>query len=412
VGVLPRAKSGVAERSDMVLNMTSALSGLWSSRARRSDTAKSVGPLIAFEGLAAPDWLPRDYASLARHGLQSNPIVYRAIRLVAEAVSSVPLVVLDGELPASANPLSEVLARPNADETRIDVMDAIVTGLLISGSAFLHALAVDGRVRAIYVLRPDRVRAIAGADGWPAGFEYRTADGVRLLNGDVVPGVAKVLQLRLRHPLSDTVGLAPVEAAASAIDVHNTASRWNKALLDNSARPSGALVYTADQSLSPEQFQRLKDELQESFQGARNTGRPMLLEGGLDWKSMSLSPRDMDFIEAKHVAAREIALAIGVPPMLLGIPGDNTYSNYREANRTFWHQTVIPLADRIAAGVTRWLQPAFGETLRIAPDTDRLDALSGARDSIWARLETSTFLTINEKRAALGYSALPDGDRF
>ena len=56
-------------------------------------------------------------------------------------------------------------------------------------------------------------------------------------------------------------------------------------------------------------------------------GRPLLLEGGLDWKPLSLTPKDMDFIEAKNVAAREIALAIGVPPMLLGIPGDNTYSN-------------------------------------------------------------------------------------
>ena len=59
----------------------------------------------------------------------------------------------------------------------------------------------------------------------------------------------------------------------------------------------------------------------------------MLLEGGLDWKSMSLSPKDMDFLEAKHSAAREIALALGVPPMLLGIPGDNTFANYQDPVR-------------------------------------------------------------------------------
>ena len=88
--------------------------------------------------------------------------------------------------------------------------------------------------------------------------------------------------------------------------------------------------------------------MEQSFQGARNAGRPLLLEGGLDWKAMSLSPRDMDFIELKHAAAREIALAMGVPPMLLGIPGDNTYANYQEANRSFWRQTVLPLANRTA----------------------------------------------------------------
>ena len=146
---------------------------------------------------------------------------------------------------------------------------------------------------------------------------------------------------------------SPIEAAAAAIDIHNTAARWNKALLDNSARPSGALVYTArDGNLTPEQYERLKAELEQGFQGAANAGRPLLLEGGLDWKSMSLTPKDMDFIEAKHVAAREIALALGVPPMLLGIPGDNTYSNYAEANRTFWRQTVLPLVNRTAKALS------------------------------------------------------------
>ncbi len=86
-------------------------------------------------------------------------------------------------------------------------------------------------------------------------------------------------------------------------------------MLDNAARPSGALVYTSrDGHLSGEQYERLKAELETGFQGATNAGRPLLLEGGLDWKSMSLSPKDMDFIEARHVAAREIALALGVPP--------------------------------------------------------------------------------------------------
>ena len=72
--------------------------------------------------------------------------------------------------------------------------------------------------------------------------------------------------------------------------------------------------------LSDEQFERLKSELEGQHSGASRAGRPMVLEGGLDWKAMSLSPADMDFIAARREAAREIALAFGVPPMLLGIP--------------------------------------------------------------------------------------------
>src|SRR4029453_6017030 len=107
------------------------------------------------------------------------------------------------------------------------------------------------------------------------------------------------------------------------------------------------------------------------FQGAARAGRPLLLEGGLDWKAMSLTPKDMDFIEAKHVAAREIALAIGVPPMLLAIPGDNTYSNYQDATRTFWRQTVLPLVNRTAKALSAWLAPAFSRASPTLPAPDR-----------------------------------------
>ena len=99
-------------------------------------------------------------------------------------------------------------------------------------------------------------------------------------------------------------------------------------------------------------------------------GRPLLLEGGLDWKAMGLSPKDMDFVEARNGAARDIALAFGVPPMLLGIPGDNTFANYQEANRAFYRLTVLPMLTRTAASLSAWLGGAYSEGLRLEPDLD------------------------------------------
>jgi HK97 family phage portal protein len=204
--------------------------------------------------------------------------------------------------------------------------------------------------------------------------------------------------------------MSPIEAASSAIDLHNAASSWNKALLDNAARPSGALVYTAgDGHLTEEQFARLKSELESNYQGAMNAGRPMLLEGGLDWRAMSLTPRDMDFIEAKNASAREIALALGVPPMLLGIPGDNTYSNYTEANRVFWRQTVLPLVNRTLKALSGWLAPGFGEGLALRASLDAVEALASERAALWDRVASADFLTVDEKRAAVGLGPLGEG---
>ena len=205
------------------------------------------------------------------------------------------------------------------------------------------------------------------------------------------------------HPLDDHYGLAPSEAAAKAIDLHNAAAGWNKALLDNAARPSGALVCGGGATLSESQFERLKTELESGFSGAANAGRPLLLEGGLSWQPLSLSPKDMDFMEAKNAAARDIALAFGVPPMLLGIPGDNTYSNFVEANRAFWRQCVVPLVMRTADALSAWLSPGFTDAPRITVDLDEVPALAEDREALWRRIGSATFLSDDEKREALGW---------
>jgi HK97 family phage portal protein len=215
----------------------------------------------------------------------------------------------------------------------------------------------------------------------------------------------QVIHLKLFHPVEDHYGMSPLEAAARSIDTHNAASAWNKAMLDNAARPSGALVFAAgDGALTTEQFERLKAELSSTYQGAANAGRPMILEGGLDWKEMSFSPKDMEFIEAKNIAAREIALAFGVPPMLLGIPGDNTYANYAEANRGFWRQTVVPQAMRLADAIAAGLTPNADEAVALVPDLDQVEALAPDRDALWKRVNDATFLTEAEKREAVGYA--------
>ena len=383
-----------------------------------------AGPLLAVSLAGRPVWTPREGAALAREGFQHNPVVHRAVRMIAEAAAGLQLLAFVGRREVPGHPVLRLLARPNPREGGAAFLEALYGHLLLAGNAYAEQVpGADGRPAELHGLRPDRMAVVPGPDGWPAAYDY-TVGGRTLRFDQEQGGVPPVLHLRLFHPLDDHYGLAPAAAAAAALDIHNAAGFWNKALLDNAARPSGALVYAGPPGvdLTDAQFERLRAELEASFQGAANAGRPLLLEGGLDWKPLSLSPKEMDFVEAKAAAARDIALAFGVPPMLLGLPGDNTYANYAEANRSFWRQTVIPLATRTAQALAGWLGPAWlaaggssgarrafsdADGLRLEPDLDRIEALSTEREALWSRVGAAAFLTDDEKREAVGYGPRP-----
>lgn len=372
--------------------------------------ASRAGRLIAMQTTARAEWSPRNFAGFAREGFQQNPVAHRCLRLIAESAASVPwTLATGGQESAESTPVARLLQQPNATQAGRELLERLYLDLMIAGNAYVEAVSDGSRLAELHALRPDRVRIIMGDDGWPQAFAYAAGGRQVRLSADGADGSGPVLHLKLHHPLDDHYGLSPVEAAAMALDIHNTAASWSKAFLDNSARPSGALVYAADgTNLSDDQYERLRTELEAQFSGPANAGRPMLLEGGLDWKPLSLSPRDMDFMALKAGAAREIALAFGVPPLLLGLPGDNTHANYAEANRAFWRQTIAPLVGRTAEAFAGFLAAASGQDLTLTPDFDAVDAMNESREPLWRAVEAAGFLTPNEKRRMLGFGPLPD----
>jgi len=331
------------------------------NRETKTSAAKRLIAL-QFGGRAA--WSPRDIPALLREGYERNAIANRCVRLICEAAASVPL-------KASILDVQNLLDRPNPDQSGAELMEAFLGYLQVAGNAYLELAELEGVPRELFVLRPDRMRVLPGPRGWPDGWEYAVGGRKVRYERDRASGRSSILHMRLFHPNDDYYGFAPMQAAARALDLHNAGGEWAKALLDNAARPSGALVFSGTDGegrLNDEQFDRLKSELTEAHTGPANAGRPLLLEGGLDWKPMALSPADMDFTEARREAAREIALAFGVPPLLLGLPGDNTYANYKEANLAFWRQTITPLVGKAARSLSGWLRPWFGSDLEIGID--------------------------------------------
>ncbi len=373
--------------------------------------ASATGPVIAFHGSGRAVWSARDVVSLTRSGFAGNPVGFRCVKMIAEAAAAVPLQLQNTGRRYEVHPLLDLLGRPNPMQGGADLLESFYGQLLLSGDGYLEAAGQDlkGAPKELYVLRSDRMRVVPGRDGWPVAYEYSV--GAKKHRFDMTTDFAPICHVRAFHPQDDHYGLSPMQAAASAVDVHNAASKWSKALLDNAARPSGAIVYSGvdgQGTLQNDQYTRLVEEIEMNHQGARNAGRPMLLEGGLDWKPMGFSPSDMEFLKTKEGAAREIALAFGVPPMLLGLPGDNTYANYAEANRAFYRLTVLPLVGKVAVAISGWLPEAYGEAVKLSSDLDGVPALALEREAQWNRVSAAGFLSKTEKRRILGLPAVAD----
>ena len=379
--------------------------------AQSLERKNSAGNLVAFHAGGVAAWSAFENGGSARNGFCRNPVVYRCVSMISEAAASVPFKVCEQRMDCDEHPLLAILAKPNARQSGTKLLESVYAHLLISGNAYLTRIDLENELREIHVLDPVKVSVSLDDNGWPVEYSHTSSEGKTVYRQEV--SRPEILHLSLFNPLSEVEGMSPLSSAHMALDIHNAASEWNKALLDNSARPSGALVYASSsgENLTDDQFNRLKSELEEGYSGTARAGRPMVLEGGLDWKSMGYSPKDMDFLQAKNGAAREIALAFGVPPMLLGIPGDNTYSNYQEANRALWRQTVLPLVEKTARDIGNWLAEDFSGDFSLAASTDAVPALAGEREVLWNRIGQATFLTDNEKREALGFASFASGDR-
>lgn len=374
---------------------------------RKSRPAQALQPArpAIFPDLQRSNWNTntgptRSYEALVRDAYLKNPIAQRAVRIIAEGAAGAPV--------RSNPPDHPVLGLLGGGEPGPSLIETVAANLLLHGNAYIElGLGASGLPVALYSLRPERVTVEADASGWPVGYLYRAGTSVQRFPAVTVGERPGLLHIRSFHPLDDHYGLGCIGAANSAVETHNSASAWNKSLLDNAARPSGALVYEPGDgsALSPDQFDRLRTEMEAGFAGAANAGRPMLLDGGMKWQPLSLTPAEMDFSRTRDTASREIALAFGVPPMLLGLSGDNAFANYREANVALWRLTLLPLTSRIYGSLATFLHDWWPD-LSLAVDRDAIPALGADRAVLWGQIAGASFLSDDEKRNLLGLDGL------
>ncbi len=383
--------------------------------------ASAAASSVAFNHFGRAAWSGRNYQNFANEGYRKNVIVFTCVDIIATAASSVPWYINSTDKkkkdPTNSD-LAKLLASPNPTQKWDDLIRELIAYRLITGNSYLERVPYDTRkgIGELYTLRPDRMTIVPGGSGYPLRYEYKVGENTTVFPVDQVSGKCNIHHLKKFNPIDDWYGLSPMEAASWSIDQHNSASIHNKALLDNGATPSGALI-TESSDLSKEQFSKLEKQLQDKYQGPKNAGRPMFLNGLFKWVSMGLTPKDLDWIKGKDVSAREVGLVYKVPSQLLGIQGSQTFANYEQAMLYMWQFAVIPELKEIRAVLNSHVVAEIptAKGLSLDYDLDAVDALNPLRESLWGRLEkskTSGIVTINEAREAMGYPPLVGGDEL
>ncbi len=396
----------------------------WTKKHQPVQEVKGASWLLGMQALRKAG---TGYAAYAGEGYGMNPVAYACIEKIAKSLTSVDLMLYKrakgGQLQEveGTHPLKALLFdKPNPHASGRRFLGDIARFGLIGGNAYVLGTGMKPKAKRsepkeLYLLNPSFVTVKQNPGGqFPQAYEYKPTGGAAISYAvDQITGSSPILHIRGFNPLDQWMGFAPMASAASQVDTFNEGQKWNSRLLQNEARPSGALTLKAadgkPQTMTEEQYRRLTSQIDSQFSGADNAGRPLLLEGGLEWAAMSITAKDMDHKENMLNAARFIASVFGVPPMLVNIPGDSTYANFEQARMALWTDTVLPLLSLLCDEFNRWLTPQYGDDLVIWYDEEMIPALEPLRKQKSDRINAATFMTANEKRAAMGLDDY-DGD--
>lgn len=383
------------------------------SQARIVTTMKQIGLAVA---------TPANYENFALQGYSGNTVVYSAISKIATACAGINWEVYSKKgsklTQVEESPLLALIERPNPLQAQASFIEAVVAFRLISGNSYIEAnQPFAGKPPLeLWPVRPDKMKVIGGLNGYPSAYEFSYNGNSRRWPVDQVKMQSQIMHWKMFNPLNDWYGLSPLQAAMLSLDQNNYGQRWNLALLKNSATPSGVLQMKVSDvnprgELTELQYIRIKKEFEEGYQGARHAGKPLILEGGLNWTNLSLSPKEVDFLKGREANAIDLCVAYGVPPEMMGL-GQKTFANYAEARLAFYEETVLPTMDSLRDSLNMWLTPSFGEGIYLDYDKDDIEALLPRRTGLFTSLAPVKFLTVNEKRKATGYDDIEGGDEL
>jgi HK97 family phage portal protein len=366
-------------------------------RMREVGAAKSAPP-GAFSALVQKTSAGAAFSEWSTHravkeGFKASTWVYTNVNAIMQAVGSVPWTAnkRDGKewVPAEGSPLQRLLDRPNPFITRAQLMKRLAAHLMLGGNGLFRKIMVSGRggrqiLGEIWPIDPSGLKPIPDPLGFISAYEWTKPNGQQ----EKIPA-EEVIHMMLVDPSTPYWGMSPLQAAARVVDTDIEAVKWNMASLQNRTVPDG--VFTFKEALDDEAWDDARQQLREQYQGGDNARTPLILGGGADWKPMSLTPAEMDWLESRKLTREEICAVYRVPPPMVGIYDNATLANIETARKIFWLDTIIPLLDEVRDALNLGILPFFGNPDDLWINYD-LSNVSAVREDMQGKVDTGAKL--------------------
>lgn len=382
---------------------------LFNKKQPQEKRANPLAPILFFENEKFSN--SQKLQEFIKEGYQSNVIAYRCISEIATAIASIEIEIWSKNKFQENHPLYSLLKRPNPLQSGKKFIREMVTNLKVTGNSYIagynsEQFAPDKPMIEVYNIPTENIQIEVSKKGFPAFYIARGKLGEAKFSVNQLNGFSQLLHISEVSIDNNLVGMSAFAPSAISCDLHNSALRWNFGLLKNGAKPPFAITPKGDTGFTTEQKAQIKEWFNREYQGENNAGKPLTI-AGVEITEMGFSPSDMDYSSVVSVAANNIALAFGVPPVLITGEG-NTFNNVREAREAFYENTILPLLDEILAELSNWFKIGYkDETLQLKYNPDNISALESKRERKFARMKDAVeagILTKDEARIELGYN--------
>lgn len=370
--------------------------------------------LLAEYGYGGNYWSEANYPAYSFQGYGKNPVVNFCISQISDAAAGIKFILKRNgtEVTNTNDDLMRLLRRPNPLMSYSTFIKYLMSYKMISGNTFIWAISVGNankKITEMHTLRPDRVQVIPNSFSLPLEYIYTINGKATIFPCDPLTFESEILQIKYFHPLNDLYGLSPVQVAIRIIDQHNEANEWNDNLLKNKGKPSGVYNIKSLNPLLPDQQADILRKINAKNQGPRNAGNDIVAGIDMEYTPLSLTPAEMDWIESKGAAAREICLTFKMPPYMLGLKDGSTFNNMAEARMSFYEETVIPMTENVLDELAYYISRLTKQNIELIIDKDRITALAPRRDSARANAINGVnagIISIDEAREEIDYKPL------